>query len=324
MRHEVKTPERPEDRPSEGTDENSSNNSSISDNEDAEYLAQGYTLLNTPRGSTSSSDVSDEESVPEQLRRPSTTDTGGLEAANCLDTGFTTSRPVSSNSTPNLDSELYKILESDRAHGSFPVQKDIPDESSPALLWNSRVPSEISEIPMTEEKVKQIKACFADFRLPETNLPSWAKTFPEDAWKEELLMKLRMSKNNNPCPNTLRLSTLAAMMSPPILAARNVLSKQLGRRTALVARDIAALSETQFSKQAHLEEVDVGYIIQSDRPKAGRRNASFSLAIRKDIVGRLLHLPQGINDRLTNLHLPLRRTKFATIISTYARPPCLF
>ncbi|KAL7063357.1 hypothetical protein AAHC03_01735 [Spirometra sp. Aus1] len=194
MRHEVRTPERPEDRPSEGTDENSSNNSS--DNEDAEYLAQGYTLLSTPRGSASSSDVSDEESAPEQLGRPSATDTGGLETANCLDTGLSTSRPVSSNSAFNLDSELYKILESDRAHGSFPVQNDIPDESSPALLWNSGVPPEISEIPMTEEKVKQIKACFADFRLPETNLPSWAKTFPEDAWKEELLMKLRSSRSH--------------------------------------------------------------------------------------------------------------------------------
>nr|VZI31991.1 unnamed protein product [Spirometra erinaceieuropaei] len=67
----------------------------------------------------------------------------------------------------------------------------------------------------------------------------------------------------------------AAIMSRPILAVRNVhsllgnpRSKQLGKRTALVARelarykvDIAALRETSLSKQAHLEEVDAGCIV---------------------------------------------------------------
>ncbi|VDL92815.1 unnamed protein product [Schistocephalus solidus] len=91
-------------------------------------------------------------------------------------------------------------------------------------------------------------------------------------------------------------------------------SNRLERKAALVARelarykvDIAALSETRFSEQGQLEETE-------------RRDAGVAFAIRNDIVGRLPCLPQGISDRLMSLHLPLRRDKFATIISAYAPP----
>ncbi|BHF64167.1 hypothetical protein SprV_0200716600 [Sparganum proliferum] len=84
-------------------------------------------------------------------------------------------------------------------------------------------------------------------------------------------------------------------MSPLTLTARNVRSllddpksNRPKRRTALVAReqarykvDIAALSETR-------------------------------------IVERLPCLPQGIDDRLISLRLPLRGPNFTTIISAYA------
>nr|VZI45782.1 unnamed protein product [Spirometra erinaceieuropaei] len=100
------------------------------------------------------------------------------------------------------------------------------------------------------------------------------------------------------------------------------------RRTALVARelarykvDIAALSETRFSEQGQLEEVGAGYtFFWSGRPRAERRDAGVAFAIRNDIVGRLPCLPQGINDRLMSLRLPLWGGKFATIISAYAPP----
>ncbi|BHF85113.1 hypothetical protein SprV_1002827200 [Sparganum proliferum] len=101
-------------------------------------------------------------------------------------------------------------------------------------------------------------------------------------------------------------------------------------RTTLVARelarhkvDIAALSETRFSEQGQLEEVGAGYtFFWSDRPRTERRDAGVAFAIRTDIVGRLPCLPQGINDRLMSLRLPLLRCggKFATIISAYAPP----
>ncbi|BHF85824.1 hypothetical protein SprV_1002899700 [Sparganum proliferum] len=109
----------------------------------------------------------------------------------------------------------------------------------------------------------------------------------------------------------------------------NPRSNRPERRTALVARelarykaDIAALSETRFSEQGQLEEVGAGYtFFWSGRPRAERRDAGVAFAIRNDIVGRLPCLPQGINDRLMSLRLPLRRGgKSATIISAYAPP----
>ncbi|VDL92441.1 unnamed protein product [Schistocephalus solidus] len=84
------------------------------------------------------------------------------------------------------------------------------------------------------------------------------------------------------------------------------------RRAALVARelarykvDIAALSETRFSDQGQLEDAE-------------RRDAGVAFAIRNDIVGRLLYLPQGINDCLMSLRLPHRGDQCANIISAYA------
>ncbi|VDM03876.1 unnamed protein product [Schistocephalus solidus] len=99
------------------------------------------------------------------------------------------------------------------------------------------------------------------------------------------------------------------------------------RRTALVARelacykvDISALSETLFAEQGQLEDVGAGYTFWSGLSKAERRDASVTFAIQNDVMGRLPYLPQGINDRLMSLHLPLRGDMFATIISAYALP----
>nr|VZI50585.1 unnamed protein product [Spirometra erinaceieuropaei] len=72
-----------------------------------------------------------------------------------------------------------------------------------------------------------------------------------------------------------------------------------------------------------IEEVGAGYtFFWSGRPRTERRDAGVAFAIRNDIVGRLPCLPQGINDRLMSLRLPLRRGggTFATIISAYAPP----
>ncbi|BHF69306.1 hypothetical protein SprV_0301235000 [Sparganum proliferum] len=85
--------------------------------------------------------------------------------------------------------------------------------------------------------------------------------------------------------------------------------------------DIATLSETRFSEQGQLEEVGAGYtFFWSGRPRAERRDADASFAIRNDIVGRLPCLPQGISDRQMSLRLPLRVGRFSTIISAYASP----
>ncbi|BHF60955.1 hypothetical protein SprV_0100392500 [Sparganum proliferum] len=88
-------------------------------------------------------------------------------------------------------------------------------------------------------------------------------------------------------------------------------------RTALVARELArykvdnaAPSETRVSEQGQLEEVGADYtFFCSGRPKADRRDARVTVAIRNDIVGRLSCLPQGTNDRLMSFRLPLRDAK---------------
>nr|VZI49462.1 unnamed protein product [Spirometra erinaceieuropaei] len=105
----------------------------------------------------------------------------------------------------------------------------------------------------------------------------------------------------------------------------NPKSNRPERRTALLARELAAiatLSETRFSEQGQLEEVGAGYtFFWSGRPRSERRDAGVAFAIQNDIVGRLPCLPQGLNDRLMSLRLPLRRGgKFALIISAYAPP----
>ncbi|BHF66044.1 hypothetical protein SprV_0200905800 [Sparganum proliferum] len=108
----------------------------------------------------------------------------------------------------------------------------------------------------------------------------------------------------------------------------NPRSNRPERRTPLVARElarykveIAAFSETRFSDQGQMEELGAGYtFFWSGRPRAERRDAGVAFAIRGDIVGRLPCLPQGINDCLMSLRLPLWGGKFGTIISAYAPP----
>nr|VZI32818.1 unnamed protein product [Spirometra erinaceieuropaei] len=82
-----------------------------------------------------------------------------------------------------------------------------------------------------------------------------------------------------------------------------------------------ALCEIRFSEQGQLEEVCAGYTFSwSGRPRAERRDAGVAFAIRNDIVGRLPCLPQGINNHLMSLRLPLGEGNFATITTAYAPP----
>ncbi|BHF69754.1 hypothetical protein SprV_0301280000 [Sparganum proliferum] len=86
--------------------------------------------------------------------------------------------------------------------------------------------------------------------------------------------------------------------------------------------DIAAFSETRFTEQGQLEEVGASYtFFWSGCPNSEQRDAGVTFAIQNDIVGRLPWLPQGISDRLMSLRLPLRRGKFAPIVSVCVSPP---
>ncbi|VDL91985.1 unnamed protein product [Schistocephalus solidus] len=141
------------------------------------------------------------------------------------------------------------------------------------------------------------------------------------------------TNNNTPSPISPYHTLQAAPVSPLTLAAWNVRSlfdnprsNRSEWRKSLYARElarykvnIAALSETRFSEKGQLEDVGVGYtFFWSGQPRAGRHDAGVAFAIRNDIVGHLPCLPQGINDRLMSLRLPLRGDQFATIIRAYA------
>ncbi|VDM03571.1 unnamed protein product [Schistocephalus solidus] len=73
------------------------------------------------------------------------------------------------------------------------------------------------------------------------------------------------------------------------------------------------------NRRSQLEEVVTGYnVYWGGRPKAERRDAVVTFAIRRNIVGCRPFFLQGIKDRLMRLQLPIRGHKFANIISVYA------
>ena len=98
------------------------------------------------------------------------------------------------------------------------------------------------------------------------------------------------------------------------------------RRTALVGRElgrygieIAALNETCFAEIGEIKEVGAGYTFcWSGLKSEERREAGVGFVIKSDLVGKLTGLPNGINDRLMTLRLPLIGNKHATIASAYA------
>ncbi|XP_013793813.1 craniofacial development protein 2-like, partial [Limulus polyphemus] len=98
------------------------------------------------------------------------------------------------------------------------------------------------------------------------------------------------------------------------------------RRTALIAKelaryhlDIVALSETLLADKGQLSEVGTGYTFYwSGRNTDEWRKAGVGFAIRSDLARTLPHMPEGINDRLMMLRLPLTNNKNMTLISAYA------
>ena len=96
-------------------------------------------------------------------------------------------------------------------------------------------------------------------------------------------------------------------------------------RTALVGRElgryeieIAALSETRFAEIGEIEEFGAGYTFFCSGHKSKERREAGGFAIKPDIVRKLTGLPNGINDRLITLRLPLSGNKHATTVSAYA------
>ena len=99
------------------------------------------------------------------------------------------------------------------------------------------------------------------------------------------------------------------------------------RKTALVGKelaryniDIVALSETRLAGKGELYERGFGYtFFWSGRGSEERREAGVAFAVKTALVGKLAGPPNGVNDRLMTMKLPLSfGRKHLTIISAYA------
>nr|VZI18640.1 unnamed protein product [Spirometra erinaceieuropaei] len=102
------------------------------------------------------------------------------------------------------------------------------------------------------------------------------------------------------------------------LAAHTPITASIGEPNQV---DIAVLSEIRFPGQGQLEEVGAGYtLFWSGRRRAERWDVGVAFVIRNDIVGRLLCLSQGTNDRLMSLRLSFQGSGFVTIVKAYAPP----
>ena len=99
------------------------------------------------------------------------------------------------------------------------------------------------------------------------------------------------------------------------------------RKTEIVARvlsslriDIAALSETRFPDEGHLDEIGGDYkFFWSARPGAEARHAGVGFAnIKLKLARNLESSPIGISDRLMTLRIEIEKGKHATLNSAYA------
>lgn len=83
--------------------------------------------------------------------------------------------------------------------------------------------------------------------------------------------------------------------------------------------DIAALSETRCADKGQLTETGGGYTFYwSGRSHEEQREAGVGFAIKMTHVHKLACIPEGLNDRLMKMQLPLGQKTNATLISAYA------
>ena len=82
--------------------------------------------------------------------------------------------------------------------------------------------------------------------------------------------------------------------------------------------DIAALSEVRFADSGSIREENGFTIYWSGKQPSERSESGVALAIKNEIVPKLLEDPKPISDRMMTLRLPLKQNRHCTIISIYA------
>ena len=97
------------------------------------------------------------------------------------------------------------------------------------------------------------------------------------------------------------------------------------RRSAIISSelqkygiDIAALSEVRFKDTGNIRE-ESGYTIYwSGKTASERSESGVALAIRNELVSRLIEEPKAVSDRLMSLRVPLSDERWCNVIAVYA------
>ena len=63
-------------------------------------------------------------------------------------------------------------------------------------VFAKKVELECEEIPLDASKSQTISHLMSGFQLPESAMPDWAKSVPEEVWKKNLLASLNAKKTD--------------------------------------------------------------------------------------------------------------------------------
>lgn len=105
--------------------------------------------------------------------------------------------PLNPNDADFHDSESESEEENahEGAHCFAPPIVNVEDSLVQDVWSNSAVSQ--ADIQMDGDKVNEVKQAMANFTLPATSFPDWAKNIPEEQWKDHLMERLeRINKNN--------------------------------------------------------------------------------------------------------------------------------
>ena len=127
-----------------------------------------------------------------------------VQSTNDTDETQTSSSDEDENQTDcQIDPDLeFEMLASSRADPTCKKIKSHSDsfENNSHLtdvdVFQRKNQLEPEEIILDESKSKTINNLMANFQLPETSIPEWAKTMPEDNWKKKLLDALNAKKTD--------------------------------------------------------------------------------------------------------------------------------
>ncbi|XP_059046566.1 male-enhanced antigen 1 [Achroia grisella] len=61
-------------------------------------------------------------------------------------------------------------------------------------VWNTPHPAD--SIQMDTERAQQVMSAMANFALPQTSIPDWAKSITEEQWKQTLNDRIEILKSN--------------------------------------------------------------------------------------------------------------------------------